>query len=80
MPVHEVLIRDLSSGRIHKGYREYEGGPLFTLEQDNRDDAGDIEEVDRSVLDDPDGDLCGNCFKPTTFAQAGLAEGKGEAS
>ena len=81
MAVTEVLTRDISSGRFHKRYRE-DGGAIFSLESDNLDDAGDFEEVDESVLADAEpGQLCERCFsKPVTFAQAGLAEGVGEAT
>ncbi len=78
--VEEVLTRDLSTGRIHKRYREEGSTELFSLEADNLDEAGAFEEVDRSVLDDPDGDLCQRCFKPVTFASAGVAEGEGKAT
>ena len=80
MAVTEVLTRDIGSGRFHKRYRE-DGGAIFSLDDHLVEDAGDFEEVDESALVDAEPDqLCERCFsKPVTFAQAGLAEGRGEA-
>jgi hypothetical protein len=40
-----VLVRDRSSGRIHKRFRDHENGPLSAYEGDNADDAGEFDEV-----------------------------------
>lgn len=46
MTAERVYVQDLSSGRVHKRFRESPGGPLAAFEACNADDAGRSREVD----------------------------------
>jgi hypothetical protein len=61
-PVSIVLIRDRSSGRIHRRARIEGITGLMAYEADNADQAGVFDVIpDLSTVSD-DLDLCGRCF------------------
>lgn len=67
----EVLTRDLSSGRIHRRLVG-ESGKLYTLEQDNLDEAGEYEIVTADAIESAEaGSLCANCFPEHQDQQVG---------
>lgn len=55
-----VILRDVSSGRFHRGTRF--AGRIQTFEECNLDDAGDREELAQLPPDPPAALLCDNCF------------------
>lgn len=59
MSERQVLVRDISSGRVHR--RIDVDGQLYSLESCNADDAGKAERID-SLAGVPFDDLCGNCW------------------
>jgi hypothetical protein len=57
----DVIVRDLSSGRIHR--RTLVNGQLMGFEADNADDAGESVVVGSDVLANAEpGELCLRCF------------------
>lgn len=58
--MHEVILRDVSSGRYHKGAQD--GSGLLTHEADNLDSAGAYEIVDNLPPDVDMKLLCQRCF------------------
>ena len=58
--MHEVILRDLSSGRFHKG--ALDGESLLTHEADNLDQSGKYEIVDNLPPDVDMKLLCQRCF------------------
>ena len=58
--MHEVILRDLSSGKFHKGASD--GSGLLTHEADNLDQAGAYEIVDNLPPDVDMDKLCKRCF------------------
>lgn len=59
----EILIRDKSSGRIHRRFKE-SNSEIMSFEADNADEAGEFEEVDESELIDVAAEAwCKRCFE-----------------
>lgn len=62
-PPVELLIRDRSSGRIHRRWRQEGSVELLSPEGDNADQAGDYDFVDQAAVDAaPASELCQRCF------------------
>ena len=66
----EVVIRDLSSGKLHRRYLV--NGQYMAYEADNADQAGEFVVVGPDVLEkaEPD-DLCKRCFPDHQDQQSG---------
>ncbi len=61
--VEAVMVRDLSSGRIHKRFRIQGQTELAAFEQDNSDEAGAAAIVtDADIADAPQEAFCRRCF------------------
>lgn len=59
----EIIVRDLSSGRIHKRFRQEGSTALLSYEADNADEAGEAAEISGVELDAaPAHLLCKRCF------------------
>ncbi len=59
----EVLVRDRSSGRIHRRYRQEGSTALMAYEADNADEAGDFDLIEQAQVDAaPAEALCKRCF------------------
>jgi hypothetical protein len=59
----EVIVQDVSSGRIHKRYRVEGQKELLSYEADNADEAGEAIELDRAAIGDtPHDAFCKRCF------------------
>ena len=58
-----VIVRDRSSGRIHKRFRLDGQTELAAFEADNADEAGLADEITEAELADAPGEaLCKRCF------------------
>lgn len=59
----EVLVRDRSSGRIHRRYRQEGSTELLSYEADNADTAGDFDLISEEELAaTPAHLICKRCF------------------
>lgn len=59
----EIPVRDRSSGRIHKRFRQEGSVELASYEADNADEAGDFDLIDQATVDAAPSDaLCKRCF------------------
>lgn len=59
----EVLVRDRSSRRIHRRYRQEGSTELLAYEADNADAAGEADPISQAEVDaSPASELCKRCF------------------
>jgi hypothetical protein len=63
-----VIVRDRSSGRIHKRFRISGQAELAAFEADNADESGLADEItEAEAADAPQEALCRRCFSNTGF-------------
>lgn len=58
-----VIVQDVSSGRVHKRFREIGRAELSSFEADNADEAGDVREISQAEFADlPRDARCKRCW------------------